>query len=115
MPVRIAARSYDAVDTILTGIGIFNERFWERILSADPANIDVVLELLVQRLDTPSSYAPFGVQLVGYRLQQPSCRLFVEHLPHEECRVRVPDIFFRCPFNPCPNSLCLLYSACSAL
>ena len=57
MPVRIAARSYGAVDTILTGIGTFSERFWERILSADPANIDVVLELLVQRLDTPSSYA----------------------------------------------------------
>ena len=57
MPVRIAARSYGAVDTILTGIGTFSERFWERILSADPANIDVVLELLVQRLDAPSSYA----------------------------------------------------------
>ena len=68
MPVRIAARSYDAVDTIQTGIGTFNERFWAQILSADSANVDVVLEHLVQCLDPPGRTLPFGVQLVGYCL-----------------------------------------------
>lgn len=103
--VRIAARSHDAVDIIQTGIGTFNERFWARILSADSANVDVVLEHLVQRLDTPRRTLPFGVQLVGYRLQQPSCRLFVEHLPHEEYRVRVYDVLLRCPVYPVPEQL----------
>ena len=103
--VRIAARSHDAVDIIQTGIGTFNERFWARILSADSANVDVVLEHLVQRLDTPRRTLPFGVQLVGYRLQQPSCRLFVEHLPHEEYRVRVYDVLLRCPVYLVPEQL----------
>ena len=68
MPVRIAARSYDAVDTIQAGTGTFKKRFWARILSADSANLDVALEHLVQRLDTPRCTSSFDVQLVGYRL-----------------------------------------------
>lgn len=65
----------------------------------------MVLEHLVQRLDTPRRTLPFGVQLVGYRLQQPSCRLFVEHLPHEKYRVRVYDVLLRCPVYPVPEQL----------
>lgn len=81
MSVRIAARSYDAINTIQTGIGTFNERFWAWILSADSANVDVALEQLIKRFDTPRRTLPFGVQLVGYRLHRPSCHLFFEPLP----------------------------------
>lgn len=95
--LSLAARSYDAVDTIQTGIGTFNERFWARILSADSTNVGVVLAHLVQRLDIPRRTLPFGVQLDGYRLHRLSCRLLVEHLPQEECRVRVHDVLLPCP------------------
>ncbi len=84
MSVRIAARSYDAINTIQTGIGTFNERFWAWILSADSANVDAALEQLIQRFDIPRRTRPFGVQLVSYRVHRPSCCVFVEHLPYEE-------------------------------
>lgn len=105
MPVRIAARSYGAVDTILTGIGTFSERFWEWILSADPANIDVVLELLVQRLDTPSSYA--ALRRSARRLSPAATFLPPIRRTSATRRVSCPclHVLLRCPVYPVPEQL----------
>ena len=115
MTVRIAARSYDAVDTIQTGIGTFNERYWERILSADSANVDVVFEHLVQRLDTlvvrcPSAFSSSAI----------ACSNLSAAYSSDICRTKntvsvSTTYFFVALFTSCPNSLYVLYSACSTV
>ena len=80
------------------------------------ADVDVVLGYLVQRLDTSRRALPLSVQPVGSRLYRPFRGVLVKRLPYEGCRVLAHDVLLcRTVYSPYSNSLCLLYSAWSAL